>query len=256
LAKQVFCVSRSLRDAAVAEGLCLADKIQVILNGSGNGVDESSMRHALRARLDIPEDALVLGFVGRLVRDKGIREIAVAWQDLRREFVDSHLVIVGPIEPQDPVPERVLATLSADARVHMVGFAKAVDYYSIMDVLMFPSYREGFPNVLLEAAAMRVPVVASRIAGCVDAVEDGVTGTLVACRSAEELANATRAYLRDASLRSAHGQAGRTRVLRDFSQMKLWDALHTEYVKLLKTGEQETRVQPRSFGHLHRRPNV
>ncbi|HEX8431017.1 MAG TPA: glycosyltransferase, partial [Longimicrobium sp.] len=97
----------------------------------------------------------------------------------------------------------------------------------------FPTYREGFPNVPLEAAAMGLAVVATRIPGCIDAVADGETGTLVPAADAPALAGAVRAYLRDPAMRIAHGRAGRERTLRDFAQEAIWTALHAEYGRLL-----------------------
>jgi glycosyltransferase involved in cell wall biosynthesis len=98
---------------------------------------------------------------------------------------------------------------------------------------VLPTYREGFPNVLLEAAAMERPVVATRVPGCVDAVEEGATGTLVPARDAGALAGAIGAYLADPALAAAHGRAGRARVLRDFRREAIWEALAAEYRALL-----------------------
>jgi glycosyltransferase involved in cell wall biosynthesis len=107
-------------------------------------------------------------------------------------------------------------------------------FYAAIDIVVLPSYREGFPNVLLEAAAMALPVVATRIPGCVDAVKDGVTATLVPPRDAEALAEAIRMYLSDPTLRRQHGQAGREWVLHNFNQEELWEAMYQEYVHLLR----------------------
>jgi lipopolysaccharide/colanic/teichoic acid biosynthesis glycosyltransferase len=106
-----------------------------------------------------------------------------------------------------------------------------------MDVVVLPTYREGFPNVPLEAAAMSLPVVATNVEGCVDAVEDGRTGLLVPPRDAEALARAIRTYLTDPDLRSTHGSHGRARVLEDFRQEAIWEALHDEYTKQVRYGE-------------------
>jgi glycosyltransferase involved in cell wall biosynthesis len=103
-----------------------------------------------------------------------------------------------------------------------------------MQVLVLPSYREGFPNTPLEAAAMELPVVATRIPGTVDAVEDEVTGLLVPPRDAEALEQAIRRYLDCPELRQQHGKAGRERVLRLFRQEVVWEALYNEYMALLR----------------------
>jgi glycosyltransferase involved in cell wall biosynthesis len=102
-------------------------------------------------------------------------------------------------------------------------------YYAAMDVLTLPSHREGFPAVLMEAAAMGLPLVATRVPGCVDAVVDGVTGTLIPPFNAGTLAEAVAAYMDDPSLRRKHGSAGRERVVREFGQQEVWEALLGEY---------------------------
>jgi glycosyltransferase involved in cell wall biosynthesis len=244
LAHRVICVSHSLRDVALEKGITRPDKIRVLLGGSGNGVDasgrfdprslDSDARARTRARFGIPEDAIVIGFVGRLVRDKGICELTEAWSRLRAAHPQAHLLVVGPFEPQDPVSSDVERALREDPRVHLAGEDwNTPPLYAAMDVVALPTYREGFPNVPLEAAAMGLPVVATRVPGCVDAVADDTTGVLVPPRDAAALEGALRAYVADEVLRRRHGAAGRARVLREFRQEALWEALHAEYAALL-----------------------
>lgn len=247
LATQVLSVSHTNRDVIIAEGLCSPHKIKVLLNGSSNGVNAvgrfnpdrvgPAARQEMRARFNIPSGATVIGFVGRIVRDKGLVELAAAWTALREEFADLRLLLVGPFEPQDPVPEEVKTLLQTDERIHLSGMVEPGEmpaFYAAMDLLVLPTYREGFPNVPMEAAAMGLPVVASRVPGCIEAVEDGVTGTLVPVRDAAALTEALRRYLADPALRTRHGQAGRARMLRDFAPEALWHAQYQEYVALLE----------------------
>jgi glycosyltransferase involved in cell wall biosynthesis len=244
LAHRVLCVSHSIREVAIAEKLCSPDKIKVLLGGSGNGVDAigrynpdrstPDAQHAIRDEYGIPETSLVIGFVGRIVRDKGVHELIQAWKILRDEFPNLHLLVVGMLEPQDPVDAEVVAILQNDDRIHLTGRQwDTPPFYAAMDLLVLPTYREGLPNVPLEAAAMRLPVVATRIPGCIDAVQDGITGSLVPPYDSEALANAIRCYLLDSSLRGDHAVAGRNRVLDLFRQEKIWEALEQEYVDLL-----------------------
>jgi len=244
-AYRVLCVSRSIRDVAVAERLCPSRKIEVLLSGSINGIDaqdrfnpaskgtESSRQ--LRESFQIPHDAFVIGFIGRIVRDKGLVELVEAWKILCEEYPVLHMLVVGPFEPQDPVPQDVECILRGSERIHLAGQIEDPSaLYAIMDVVILPSYREGLPYVPLEAAAMARPVVATRIPGCVDAVVDGQTGTLVPPRDAVALAEAIRRYLEAPELRRKHGRAGRDRMLRDFCQEAIWGALYEEYVRLLR----------------------
>lgn len=245
LAHRVLCVSHSIREVAIAEGLCPAEKIVVLRGGSGNGVDaagrfspatvDPDARRAMRQRYGIPLEVPVVGFLGRLIRDKGVVELAEAWTLLRDEWPDAHLLIAGPFEPQDPVPAESQERLRADPRVHLAGSVDdAVPFYAAIDLLTLPTYREGLPNVLLEAAAMERPVVATQVPGCVDVVEEGVTGMLVPVQDAVALAAAIRGYLADPDLRRRHGEAGRQWVVRKFRQEAIWEALVQEYGRLLR----------------------
>lgn len=245
-ASHVYCVSESVRKVAVAEGLCPAAKVKVLLNGSINGIDaakrfnpdryDANIRAEIRQKYGIPADAVVIGFVGRIVRDKGIIELAQAWKSLRQEFPNAHLLLVGGFEPHDPIPAEIERQLKEDERTHMAGWLGAADIPKLclaMDVLALPSYREGFNTVLLEAAAMRLPVVASRVPGCIEGVVEEQTGALVPAYDPNALAAALKTYLNDADLRIRHGLAGRERVLREFRPEDMSEAIYQEYVTLL-----------------------
>jgi glycosyltransferase involved in cell wall biosynthesis len=258
LAHRVLCVSHSIRDVAIAEGLCPPEKIIVLKGGSGNGVDANGMFNpanvspalggTTKQELGIPAEAMVVGFIGRLVHIKGIIELAGAWSTLRTEYPNLHLIAVGPFEDHDPIPEDVASALIGDDRVHLTErVIDPVPYYAAIDVLIFPTYREGLPNVLLEAAAMEIPVVATRIPGCIDVVVDDVTGTLVPVKNVEALVDATRAYLDDPALRRRHGLAAREQVLREFSQEAIWEALVRDYGRLLSEHQRPLPPQVRAM---------
>jgi glycosyltransferase involved in cell wall biosynthesis len=184
----------------------------------------------------MPSDALCLGFVGRLVRDKGILELHEAWQQLRVQYPQLHLLVVGPFESQDAVPPEVRHQLQRDRRVHLTGLDwNTRGYYAAMDVLTLPSHREGLGHVLLEAAAMGLPVVSCRVTGCVDAVLEGRTGTLVPPGDSLALALAIARYLDDRELRHRHGTAGQQWVRGRFAPRPIWQALQREYRCLLQT---------------------
>ncbi len=239
LADVVICQSHSLQRNAIAEGLVEANRSTVLLSGS-NGVDSERFNinnfdgAALRESFEIPRDAVVAGFVGRLVGDKGIVELTESWSRVSNELPNAHLLIVGPFEERDPVPAKTRRRLEDDPRVHMIGFAHdTAPFYAMMDVLVLPSYREGFPNVPLEAASMGLPVIATDVIGCVDAVQHGVTGTLVPARDTQLLEFALVDYLSDPDLRRLHGEAGRARVLRDFAPEDIWEANLQLYQSML-----------------------
>lgn len=247
LATRVLCVSASLARAAAQEELAPAAKLGVLGPGSINGADAERFhpptdeeRRASRAALGIPADARVVGFVGRLVREKGLVELFGAWRVLRAELPDAWLVLVGPGEPHDPLPKEVVAGFAADPRVRNCGLDwDTPKYFRAMDVVALPTHREGFGVVALEAAATGLAVVATRVTGCVDAVADGATGTLVEAADTGALLAALRAYLVDPELRRRHGAAGRERAVHEFSRERIWAALHAEYVSL--AGEHGSR---------------
>lgn len=245
LAHEVLSVSRSCRDIAVEENICPASKIKVILSGSSNGVDaeerfnpakvEEGARAALRARMGVPEDALLLGFVGRIVRDKGLIELGEAWKILAPEYPKLHLMVIGSFEPQDPIPPETERILREDPRIHIEGQDwNITPYYAATDIVVLPTYREGLNTVCMESGAMALPVVSTAVPGCIDAIRDGETGILVPPRDGQALAEAIRRYIEDPGLRRRHGQAGREHVRREFNQERLWEALYQEYLRLLQ----------------------
>lgn len=245
LATDVVCISEGIRSAAVARGIVPAAKARVLARGSSNGIDlgrftatpeKFAAAAELRESLGIPKASPVIGFVGRLVRDKGVAELVAAYTSLRLrdEFPDLHLMLIGPAESANALPPTVQEQIESLPNVHLAGSLQDPSpAYLAMDVLALPTHREGFGNVLLEAGAMGIPVVASAVEGCLDAVADGETGTLVPVGSVPRLAAALAAYLRDPDLGRRHGEAGRTRVLSFFRQDEVWQAQAELYRSLL-----------------------
>jgi hypothetical protein len=242
LAHKVFVECPSIADLVVANGLCSREKLVVVPAWSTNSLDSkltdlsdlAQMRAAVRQDWSLPPDAIVIGFVGRVVRDKGVRELIEAFEKLASEFPKLHLLVVGAREPDDPVGEDILRRIDQHPRIHCTGFQRDMrSMLSAMDMLVHPSYREGLPTAPLEASVRGLPVVSTRIPGCVDAVQEGDTGLLVQPRDAEALAEAIRFYLKNPDVRQQHGRNGREWVLQKYDRRKAWAALLDEYQQLL-----------------------
>lgn len=176
-----------------------------------------------------------MGFVGRLVRDKGVEELAAAWAQLRDELPHLHLLLVGRADRTDPPSQQVRQALQSDPRVHLTGWTEEMArMYAAMDICAIPSHREGMPTVVLEAGAMLLPVVCSDAVGCVNAIIPGVTGTQIPVGDVRALAEAIRAYARDPQLRARHGAAARQFVCEHFRNEQIWEELYRRYVYLLR----------------------
>ncbi len=231
-------VSRSVLDYAQVYHIVAPGQGRVIAHGMSNGIDVSHFDPALSLpalTIDVPGDAVTIGFVGRLTPDKGIRELAEAWAHLCAEHANLHLLIVGPWENQHRL-QPVLDVFKADARVHLTGFLEDVrPAYQAMDLFVYPSYREGFPNAPMEAAAMGLPVIVSDVVGNCEAVEHNQTGLIITPFDTGALIEAINRYLHHPDLAARHGQAGRTRVMAHFRNDLIWEGLHRDYQRLLAT---------------------
>lgn len=214
-ATKVYPNSKGLFDFIVAQNLTKRGKLKIIGQGSSNGINTQhfnpslfeSTRNTLRKELNILPDSMVYIFVGRLVGDKGINELVVAFKELETKNHDSStlvpnsdspvsspqslvpnpkplvsskvpkLLLVGPLESDlDPLKEETLKEITANPNIISVGFQKDVRPFF---ALVFPSYREGFPNVVMQAGAMELPSIVSDINGCNEIIIEGENGSII-----------------------------------------------------------------------------
>ena len=242
-ATRILCVSESVRDKLVALKLAPRSKTFVLSHGSYTGVDTSHFTPAnrgtekvaqLRQVLGLTGNETVIGFVGRFVKDKGIRELVDAFRELKASHSDLRLLLVGDFESGDPLEADVRQYIESDLAVLRPGFVgDTAPYYALMDVFVLPTYREGFPGVPLEAQACEVPVVTTNATGAVDAVQDGVTGLIVPVKDARALTRAIDRLLQDPGLRADMGRAGRKWMQQDFRPEVIWQAHAEMYREML-----------------------
>lgn len=229
LSTVVIANSRTLAARAVELRLNGLKEVAVIGEGSSHGVDtEYFSLGADMVELDpnlvaslVRSSTPVIGFIGRLHPDKGVDVLLDALRICADRGVDAQLLIVGADEGAG-VDERIVGvqgSVAVHAPGHLVDVRAALRR---MDVLVLPSRREGFPNVVLEAAAMGIPSIVSDATGCVDAVVDGETGLVVSVGDALGLANGIEALLADGELRRRLGANARRRAIADFSPREVW----------------------------------
>jgi len=223
----VVCVSKSLLSIYKTMKLARPDKVIVFRKGTHYSASPSAIlnQHAnpavaetLSRNLNIAEGAKVIGYVGRLTRDKGIEDLFKCFLDVVSHEPKSILLIVGKIERGDPLPTGMIERIRDHPDVRLIGEVEDVaPYYQIMDVFAFPSYREGLPNAPLEAALAGVPTVGYGATGVVDAVVDGETGILIQIGCVNKLTEGILRLLKDDNLRRSFGKNAREYVLSEFS---------------------------------------
>ena len=232
--------SFSQRQFLIDNKIVPSHKIHVLGNGSVCGVDmqrfrpNSVARGAIREQLAIPEEAIVLLFLGRLNPDKGILDLAQAFAHLWLRVPTTYLLLVGPDEGEmDCAVQKILANSEALSNYRRVGYtAEPENYMASADVFCLPSYREGFGSVIIEAAAVGLPAVASNIYGITDAVENGETGLLHEVKDIVAIQDALFKIVTDEKRRSQLAMKARTRASDYFSQPIIVNEMRMFYQRM------------------------
>ena len=225
-------------------------KITIIGKGTSNGInlnhfnptsvsEEEQLQCISRHNL---KDKLVYIFVGRMVRDKGVVETVNAFVKINKGKPETALVLVGPFEPElDPIPSDILKEIDSHACIHAVGYQEDVrPYITVSDILVFPSYREGFPNVPLQCGAFKKALILSDINGCDEIVQNNETGILVQPKDADALYLAMEKLAMDEGIRAEYGSAAYEFIQENFQQEEVWKAIDSEYnkqISLLDTSD-------------------
>lgn len=247
----VVCNSRSLRQRALALGIAPASKLVLLGEGSSNGVDSTRFSpgsSTIREQFGIPHGAPVIGFAGRLTADKGLPELLEAFAAILRQEPNAYLLLVGWFDAaEDELVVAVRERVEGHPRIICTGFVPdAAPYYRAMDLMVLPSWREGFPNAILEAAASGVPVVATICTGSRDAVIPEVTGLLVPPGYPDAICEAVMSLLRDPDRRGRMSAAARRWAIENYDDRLVLGMAVAFYKSLLKgTGPGRLEDAPR-----------
>lgn len=246
-ATKVYPNSKGLYDFILANQFTTENKLKIIANGSSNGIDTSHFSPEiitqdectnLKGKLGILPEDFVFIFVGRLVGDKGINELVLAFTQLK--VPNSKLLLVGPLETElDPLNPETLKEIESNPNIISVGFQSDVRlYFAISDCLVFPSYREGFPNVVMQAGAMGLPCIVSDINGCNEIIIEGENGVIIPVKNAKAIKVAMFKMCNDVHWCQKLKQNSRTFIQQRYEQKVVWKELLEEYNILISQLEQ------------------
>jgi len=249
-ATRVYPNSKGLYDFILQNNFTQSNKLKIIANGSSNGINtiffslaqvSEIERVTLREKLNIQPDDFVFVFVGRIVSDKGINELIKAFSQLQtaenNELTGIKLLLVGGLESDlDPLNPETLAEINQNKDIISVGFQQDVrPFFAISDALAFPSYREGFPNVVMQAGAMGLPSIVSDINGCNEIIVEGENGLIIPSKNVEKLKEKMLTLARDKNLYIKLKENSRRMIENRYEQSVVWKALLEEYEGLLQS---------------------
>lgn len=237
----IFSVNKETIEIVRREKICKADKIAYLgvcidLERFNPSRFDNAFILQKKNEIGVPSNAKVIGMVGRLVKEKGYPELFEAFKNVLRSFPETYLLIAGGGEPEkkDSFSQDIVREYGIEKNVIFLGERKDIDELNaLFDLLVLPSYREGLGITLLEASAMKKPVIASDISGCREAVDDGKTGILVSPKNAEKLAEAIIYLLSNPEVARQMGEAGRKKVEQEFDENLAFEIIRKEYERLL-----------------------
>ncbi|OQD43085.1 glycosyltransferase family 1 protein [Croceivirga radicis] len=224
--------------------------LKIIAYGNVNGINLNHFDperytpteiNTIKATLCIPKNHIVFVYVGRLVNDKGINELATAYATLKNKYDNCSLLLVGSAEGEtDLLPKKTLALLSTVPNLISVGQQKDIrPFLAVSNLFVFPSYREGFPNVVLEACAMQLPCIVTNINGSNEIITHNVNGTVIPAQNTDALIDAMQSYLQNPELIQKHKEGTRQLIIEKFERSFVWNEILKEYQSIINTQTQE-----------------
>lgn len=246
LATQVWPNSNEQKKFIFEQGIySKRDKIKVIGKGGSNGIDLDYFQktkslqaeaQTFRKEHQINETDIVLSFVGRLAYYKGVNELVYAFLELAQKNPNLKLLLIGPFEDINPLMPDVLQQINANKNIINVGHQEDIRKFLIAsDIFVFPSYREGFPQSLMQACALGIPAVATDINGCNEIIEHNKSGILIAPKSVQQIVSAVQQYIDDPAFRAKMSAQAQQFILQHFEQKAFWNLIIEEYQRALKS---------------------
>ena len=243
ISDSIFSISNEIKKDFIEKQYCNPKKIFVIGSGSSNGVDLNRFTkngklleqgRLIRQEHGVPIDSICILYSGRIRKDKGINELVTAFSKISENRKDVHLLLQGQFDLDDPLETKTIQAIRQNSYIHCAGWCEDVEkYFCAADIFAFPSHREGFGNVAIEASAMELPVVGFDVVGCRESIVNNVTGILCSKIDSKLFKDAMLKLIEDFKLRHNLGEAGRKRVENEFDSMVIWDQLIQVYHKLL-----------------------
>jgi glycosyltransferase involved in cell wall biosynthesis len=244
-ATMVYPNSKGLYDFIVANKFTHQGKLKIISNGSTNGINTNhfapeqvskSLQEILKIKLEIQKEDFVFVYVGRLVGDKGINEVVQAFKKIIKKNLSVKLLLVGMYEKDlDPLDELTHEEINSNKNILFAGFQKDIrPYLAISNALVFPSYREGFPNVVLQAGAMGLPSIVSDINGCNEIIIDGKNGIIIPVKNSQAIEKAVLRMIYEKDFFISLKSNARHMITSRFDQNLIWESILEEYEQVEK----------------------
>ncbi|WP_274476225.1 glycosyltransferase family 4 protein [Mangrovimonas aestuarii] len=218
-------------------------KIFLIGNGSSNGIDLEyynkksvplEILKQCKEKYDIRDTDIVLSYVGRLAHYKGVNELIEAFVELQNKIGNLKLLLIGAIEEINPLKEDNLKQINENYSIISTGQQKDIrPFLAVSDIFVFPSYREGFPQSLMQAAAFNIPCIATNINGCNEIIEDGKSGFLIPVKNVQGITDTCELLINNKNLRDEVAKNSRKKLEMDFEQTRLWKHLLKFYNQAL-----------------------
>lgn len=253
LATQIYPNSVGLKEIIIKEGFARENKLKILGRGSSNGIDTAyfnpdnfpfSLRNQIRTQLEIPKEDFVFIFIGRLVSEKGINELVAAFKDLQKKREDLSLLLVGPFEQElDPLSPQTLDEIETNKKISTTGYQQDVrPYLALANALVFPSYREGFPNVVMQAGAMGLPSIVTNINGCNEIIAEGVNGKIIPVKDKKSLYEAMDSFIHEPVMLKELSQRSRQIICAKYDRKEFWNLLKQEYELLERDYKRSGRL--------------